>query len=102
MQCPKCRQENLETAQFCKRCHAPLRYVCPACKHAQSHGGTCDHCGVDFTKYALLLQFQMKTQAEKDREQVRTRNAIFKQILLLPLTGGLSLLKYFRARLRGQ
>ena len=101
MLCPKCRQENLDTAQFCQRCHAPLRYLCPSCKHVQDHGGTCDQCGVDFAKYAAMMVFQAKTDAQQKREQVKARSSILKQILLLPITGGYSLLKYLRSRVRG-
>jgi hypothetical protein len=102
MRCPKCQHENPESAQFCLRCHHTLRFVCPTCKHVQDHGGTCDSCGLDFTKYATMLQFQMKNQSDAEREKVRTRSAVIKQILLLPVTGGFSLLKFFRTRLRGE
>ena len=102
MECPKCKTENAETVQFCARCHATLRYTCPACKHTQLHGGKCDQCGVDFAKYAMMLQFQAKTEADKDRERLKARSSLIKQILLLPITGGLSLLKYFRSQLRGE
>ena len=102
MQCSKCGQENPDRAQFCSRCHTPLRYTCPACKHIQSHGSKCDQCGVDFAKYAAMLMFQAKTEANTRREQVKSRGEIIKQILLLPVTGGLSLFKYFRSRLRGE
>ena len=102
MHCPKCRQENFETAQFCTRCHTPLRYTCPACKHVQAHGGKCEKCGVDFAKYAMMLQFQLKKDTDAERDRLRARTSLLKQILLLPVTGGLSLLKYFRSMLRGE
>ena len=98
MQCPKCGQANPEAAQFCTRCHAPLRFVCPACKHAQSHGGKCDQCGVDFAKYVGVLMFQAKTESDKRSQRIRKRSALLKQLFLLPLTGGLSLFKYFFRR----
>ncbi len=101
MQCPKCRQENPEAAQFCLRCHAPLRFTCPACKHVQTHPGKCDQCGVDFAKYAAMLIFQAKEESGQVRQRAKGRGEIIKQILLLPVTGGLSLLKYLRLRLRG-
>jgi uncharacterized membrane protein YvbJ len=101
MRCPKCGEENLEAVRFCRRCHTPLRYTCPACGHVQSTGGNCEKCGVDFAKYAVMLQLQMKNHAEQERERVKNRSSIIKQILLLPVTGGLSLLKYVRMRLRG-
>jgi hypothetical protein len=57
---------------------------------------------VDFAKYLAMLQFQMKSKADEERARLKNRSAIFKQILLLPITGGLSLLKYFRIRLHGE
>jgi hypothetical protein len=102
MECAKCRHQNPETAQFCLRCHTPLRYVCPACKHVQRAGGKCEQCGVDFAKYAMMLQFQAQTQAQQKRQRSVTRTSIIKQILLLPITGGLSLLKFLRSRLRSE
>lgn len=102
MQCPKCGHTNPEAAQYCLRCHTALRYTCPACKHVQTHSGQCDQCGVDFAKYAAVLQFQAEAQAQKDRERLQRRSSILTQILLLPITGGLSLLKYFLSRIRNE
>lgn len=98
MQCPKCGQANAEAAKFCTRCHTPLRFECPACQHVQPHGGTCDHCGVDFAKYLGLLMFQAKTESDKQSARIRKRSGMFRQILLLPITGGLSLFKYLFRR----
>ena len=100
MQCPRCGQANPETAQFCTRCHAPLRYTCPACKHVQAQGGKCEKCGVDFAKYSAMLIFSAKDAAVGERERTRAQTGIVKQILLLPITGGFSLLKYLRERFR--
>ncbi len=101
MLCPKCHRDNPETAQFCIRCHATLRFICPACKHVQDRGGKCDQCGVDFAKYTAMLIFQAKDTAEQQRARTKQRASIIKQILLFPITGGLSLLRYFSGRLRG-
>ncbi len=98
MRCPKCQQENPDSAQFCLKCHAPVRIVCPACRHVQDHGGRCDQCGVDFMKYASLMIFQGKTQAQKERERMKNRNSLIMQAALLPITGGWSLLKYLLKR----
>jgi len=57
---------------------------------------------VDFAKYAAMLQFQMKAESDQERARFKKRSAIYKQILLLPLTGGLSLLRYLMTRLRGE
>jgi len=102
MECPKCHQQNVDTIQYCVRCHAPLRYTCPACNHVQLVGGQCEKCGVDFAKYAAMLQFRMTTASEQQRAKTKSRSALYKQFILAPLTGGLSLLKYFRTRLRGE
>jgi uncharacterized membrane protein YvbJ len=100
MQCPKCRQENPEHAQFCVRCHTPLSYTCPACKHVQAHGGQCEQCGVDFAKYSALLVFTAQETASQARERTRARTSIVRQIILLPITGGISLVKYLLGLLR--
>ena len=102
MQCPKCDHTNPKTAQFCTRCHTPLRYTCHACKHVQAHGGKCDKCGVDFAKYAGVLMFQTQVKADKEHERSQRRTSLLKQILLFFLTGGLSLLWYFFSKGRNK
>ncbi len=102
MQCPKCKTENPETLTFCVRCHTPLKYTCPSCKHVQLKGGTCEKCGVDFAKYGAMLVFQAKDSAQAQRAKAETRAGIWKQIVLLPITGGLSLIKYLIGRMRHQ
>ncbi|MBI3894499.1 MAG: zinc ribbon domain-containing protein [Acidobacteria bacterium] len=67
--CSKCGQENRDAIQFCVRCHTPLRYTCPSCKHIQDHGGHCDQCGLDFMKYGMTMVFQAQTQARQEREK---------------------------------
>ncbi len=100
MECPKCKTQNADTEQFCRRCHATLRYKCPACGASQRHGGTCDQCGIDFAKYALMLVANEKSRSERAHEQMLERNSLWKQALLLPITGGLSLFKFFLGRNR--
>lgn len=102
MNCPKCGHDNAETARFCVHCHMTLRFTCPACEHIQAHGGTCDACGVDFVKYAAVLQFQMEQTARAEREKAKARTAAVKQVVLLPVTGGWSLLKYVKSALTGE
>lgn len=97
MRCAKCGHDNPDTNQFCSQCHAPARFTCPACKHTQDHGGRCDQCGVDFVKYAMMLVFQGQTSTQQARLRRKGRGEIIRQILLLPITGGWSLLKYLRA-----
>ncbi len=98
VKCSACGHENPESAQFCLRCHAPLRFTCPACHHAQDHGGQCDRCGVDFLKYASALAFAGINNLQQARTSKKHRTEIFNQIFLLPITGGWSLLKLLRRR----
>ncbi|MGD1155754.1 MAG: zinc ribbon domain-containing protein [Terriglobia bacterium] len=101
MQCPKCKQENSETVPYCVRCHAPLKYTCPACKHVQLQGGSCEKCGVDFAKYAAMLAFRARDEADAQRSRAKARATVWRQIFLLPITGGLSLVKFLLGKLRG-
>jgi hypothetical protein len=55
---------------------------------------------VDFAKYAAMLVFQARAGAQEKRRHTREKASLAKQILLIPLTGGLSLLKYVFSRLR--
>jgi double zinc ribbon protein len=96
--CPKCRQDNPETARFCTRCHYPLRFVCPACAHEQSHGGACEACGVDFLKYGMMQLAQAKIRSELETAKLNKRSTVFREVVLAVLTGGFSLLKYLRPR----
>jgi len=101
MQCPKCKQANPETATYCVRCHTPLKYTCPSCRHVQLHGGTCEKCGVDFAKYAAMLVFRAQDQAAAQRDRAQQKSALWRQLLLLPITGGLSLIKFLLGKARG-
>ncbi|HEV2420704.1 MAG TPA: zinc ribbon domain-containing protein [Candidatus Acidoferrales bacterium] len=98
MQCPKCKTANSGGAQFCSRCHMTLLYKCPSCAATQRHGGTCDKCGVDFAKYAAMLITQEEARASTQREKLRSNASIWKQIILLPVTGGYSLMKFLLRR----
>lgn len=98
MECPKCHTANGDADRFCKRCHHTLLFLCPACKATQRHGGKCDKCGVDLAKFALALAAQEETRTVQTRQKARGRAAAWKQVALLPITGGFSLIKYFLRR----
>lgn len=91
---------NGDTERFCRRCHATLLFKCPSCGATQRHGGTCDKCGVDFAKYAFMLVAQEQTRVSNEREKQVEKAAIWKQIILLPITGGYSLIRFFLNRSR--
>jgi uncharacterized membrane protein YvbJ len=100
MQCPKCHRENSDKAQFCMRCHTTLRFVCPACRHVQDHAGKCDRCGVDFAKYAAMVVLRAEQGAGEKRRRSHEKALLARHIILIPVTGGLSLLKYLVSRFR--
>ncbi|PYV13187.1 MAG: hypothetical protein DMG21_21660 [Acidobacteria bacterium] len=101
MKCPKCGQENPDAVQFCTRCHATLKFVCPACKHVQDQGGQCAKCGVNFAKYALMIQARAKDEVDRKIAQSRERTSLARNLMMVPVNGGLSLLRYLRSRLLG-
>lgn len=101
MKCSKCGQDNSDALQFCTRCHATLRFVCPSCKHLQFQGGKCEKCGVDFAKYAVMIQAKAKDDLERDAAQERERMSLARSLILFPINGGLSILRYFRSRFLG-
>jgi hypothetical protein len=95
IKCPKCGVDTREVARFCPRCHATLRFECPACKHEQRRGGACEKCGVNFAKYITAIVASKKVEADQVHDRIERRTGIIKQVFLLPITGGLSLIKYF-------
>src|SRR5207248_10279917 len=101
MKCPKCGQDNSDAVQFCTHCHATLKFVCPACKHVQMQGGKCEQCGVDFAKYAVMMQAKAKAESEREIAQTRERIGLARSLMMFPINGGLTLLRYLRARLLG-
>src|SRR5579862_1990109 len=93
MNCPKCNSEVREVARFCQRCHATLRYVCPACKHEQRQGGKCEKCGVDFLKYIVAVMRSKKDEAELAHEELQRRSSLFRNLLLMPFNMGIPLIR---------
>lgn len=98
MECPKCKAANSDAAQFCTRCHMTLLYKCPSCAATQRHGGKCDSCGVDFAKYGTMLIAQEQSRVDREHEKTRGKAAAWKQLILLPVTGGFSLVKHLLRR----
>jgi tetratricopeptide (TPR) repeat protein len=48
MKCPKCRTDNRDNAQYCRKCGQPLQaeLICKNCQHPNSpDSGFCDKCG---------------------------------------------------------
>jgi hypothetical protein len=93
MECPKCGSPVRDVARFCQRCHATLRYECPACHHAQRHGGSCDKCGVDFLKYLSAVVAGKKIEADAEHERLERRSMLMRNVLYIPFTLGIPLLR---------
>ena len=93
MKCPKCGTEARDVARFCQRCHATLRYECPACKHEQRHGGTCEKCGVDFLKYITAIVTARMSESDQERERLEQRSRLMRNLMLTPFTLGIPLLR---------
>lgn len=75
-----------------------LRYTCPACKHEQRTGGSCEKCGVDFLKYITAVVDAKKDSRDLAQEHFDRRSSLVKNVLMIPLTGGLSLLGLLRPK----
>ena len=93
MKCPKCGSEARDVARFCQRCHATLRYECPACKHEQRHGGSCEKCGVDFLKYITAVVTARRSESDAERERLEQRSRLMRNLILTPFTLGIPLLR---------
>lgn len=98
VKCPKCGADAREVARFCQRCHMTLRYTCPACKNEQRKGGSCEKCGVDFLKYIVAVVDAKKDTRDLAQERLERRSSLVKNVLAIPLTGGLSLLGLLRPK----
>lgn len=93
MDCPRCKTEIADNVRFCTRCHATLRYQCPACKHEQLRGGQCEKCGVDFLKYFVAVMQTKKYEAERAHEKLARSSSLLKNLLLMPFNLGIPLIR---------
>jgi len=93
IQCPKCKSDARDIARFCPRCHATLRYECPSCSHEQRQGGKCEKCGIDFLKYIGAVVAAKQAEADVIHDRIQQRSELIKNILWVPVTGGLSLMR---------
>jgi transcription initiation factor IIE alpha subunit len=94
MKCPKCGSEARDVASFCPRCHATLRFQCPACAHEQRQGGKCEKCGADFLKYIAAVVASKRVEADAIHDRIERRSKLLTHIFWLPFTAGISLVRY--------
>jgi hypothetical protein len=93
VQCAKCGTQVRDIARFCTRCHATLRFQCPSCGHEQPKGGTCEKCGIDFLKYIGAILAAKKAEADQFHDRVEQRSTLLKNMLWLPFTLGIPLIR---------
>jgi hypothetical protein len=96
--CPKCGAAVREVARFCQRCHMTMRFECPSCHNKQRTGVTCEKCGINFVKYIGAVVAAKQTEADTIQAKLDRRSAFLKNLVALPFTGGIALVKQlFRA-----
>jgi hypothetical protein len=95
VKCPKCGAAVREIARFCQRCHNTMRYECPACRHQQRAGGNCEKCGVNFIKYVTAVVVAKQAEADAIHDKIEQRSTLIKNLLFIPFTGGISLIRQF-------
>ena len=93
VKCPKCGATVREVARFCQRCHATMRYECPACGHQQRTGGNCEKCGIDFIKYVTAVVAAKQAEADAFHDKIEQRSTLLKNLLFIPFTGGITLIR---------
>src|SRR5271163_4478513 len=91
--CPKCGTAVREVARFCQRCHMTMRFECPSCGNKQRTGVKCEKCGINFVKYIGAVVAAKQTEADTIQAKLDRRSAFLKNLVALPLTGGISLVK---------
>src|SRR5271155_936697 len=91
--CPKCGAAVREVARFCQRCHLTMRFECPSCGNKQRTGVKCEKCGINFVKYIGAVVAAKQTEADTIQAKLDRRSAFLKNLVALPLTGGISLVK---------
>ncbi|MGA7840697.1 MAG: zinc ribbon domain-containing protein [Candidatus Acidiferrales bacterium] len=91
--CPKCGAAVREVARFCQRCHMTMRFECPSCHNKQRTGVACEKCGINFVKYIGAVVAAKHTEQDTIQAKLDRRSAFLKNLVALPLTGGLSLVK---------
>lgn len=72
-----------------------MRFECPSCHHQQRTGEKCEKCGIVFIKYIGAVVAAKQAEADMIQEKLDRRASFLKNIIMIPLTGGLSLFRRF-------
>jgi hypothetical protein len=91
--CPKCGAAVREVARFCQRCHMTMRFECPSCGNKQRTGVKCEKCGINFVKYIGAVVAAKQAEVDVIEAKLDRRSAFLKNLVALPLTGGIALVK---------
>jgi len=87
-----------EVARFCQRCHMTMRFECPSCGNKQRTGVKCEKCAINFVKYIGAVVAAKQAEVDAVEAKMDRRSALLKNLVALPLTGGIALVKQlFRA-----
>ena len=70
-----------------------MRFDCPSCGNKQRTGVKCEKCGINFVKYIGAVVAAKKPEEDTIEQRLERRSALLKNILAIPLTGGLKLFK---------
>jgi|SRR5580658_2418300 hypothetical protein len=92
--CPKCGAAVREVARFCQRCHMTMRFECPSCGNKQRTGVKCEKCGINFVKFIGAVVAAKQAEVDAVDAKLDRRSAFLKNLVALPLTGGISLVKH--------
>jgi hypothetical protein len=82
-----------EVARFCQRCHMTMRFECPSCGNKQRTGEKCEKCGIVFVKYIGAVVAAKQAEIDSIEAKLDRRSAFLKNLVALPLTAGISLVK---------
>jgi uncharacterized membrane protein YvbJ len=70
-----------------------MRFECPSCGNKQRTAVKCDKCGINFVKYIGAVVAAKQAEADTIQAKLDRRSAFLKNLVALPLTGGISLVK---------
>ncbi len=74
MQCPRCKTDNNNHSQFCKKCGSKLSkapIICPDCNmQNEPNAKYCDRCGTKFQASKYSIENAVKTLSETPKETI--------------------------------
>jgi uncharacterized membrane protein YvbJ len=70
-----------------------MRFECPSCGNKQRTGVKCEKCGINFVKYIGAVVAAKQAEEDAIEAKLDRRSAFLKNLMAIPLTGGLSLFR---------